>query len=404
MADLPVWQDENVQYPNRYTKTENGDGTIDLVPYPGQTLQEGTPLNAANLQRINAAINAASCAATIVIAAADTVNPRADYVCTGTGDEQVILTMINAIPNGKPSKIVFSPGTYHINADNVSTLQIQGGSANLFNFPNNCYAEGYGATFEISANTTFTQGAIVNLNNSKFKGFAFVRKSGETTAKNGDNFQYGIYATNAVIEDVSLNNSVTWSSFIESHSSIGRNICIDGGTEYCEVGIWSSRSRFENCTIKNITNGAGSLADGIDLNDLYASVTNCYLENCLGIKVDNGDDNYSFSLVQNNTLKACYFILIGEDWGSKIIGNVFMDCMDISIQVASNSKGTIVSGNRFTYTNPSTSGIYAHADIEFDGGFGIVSNNITDSVTDTPFLISGPDIIAENNIRSYELD
>jgi len=41
--------DRVVQYPNRYTLTDNGDGTYTITPAPGTITAAGTPLNKANL-------------------------------------------------------------------------------------------------------------------------------------------------------------------------------------------------------------------------------------------------------------------------------------------------------------------------------------------------------------------
>lgn len=47
-----TFKDRIVEYPNRYTKIENSDGTITLVPSPGTIAEAGTPLNAENLNTL----------------------------------------------------------------------------------------------------------------------------------------------------------------------------------------------------------------------------------------------------------------------------------------------------------------------------------------------------------------
>lgn len=47
-----TWKDRDVQFPNRFIKTENGDGTITLAMSTGSVTEEGTPVNAANLNNI----------------------------------------------------------------------------------------------------------------------------------------------------------------------------------------------------------------------------------------------------------------------------------------------------------------------------------------------------------------
>lgn len=44
-----IWIDRIVERPRTFNKQENPDGTITLIPAPGQIIQEGTPVNATNL-------------------------------------------------------------------------------------------------------------------------------------------------------------------------------------------------------------------------------------------------------------------------------------------------------------------------------------------------------------------
>lgn len=46
------WKDRIVEKPRTYTMQQNTDGTITLVPAPGNIIEEGTPVNAANLNKI----------------------------------------------------------------------------------------------------------------------------------------------------------------------------------------------------------------------------------------------------------------------------------------------------------------------------------------------------------------
>lgn len=49
-----VWKDKVVERPRTFTSQNNADGTITLVPAPGQIIEAGTPVNAANLNGIEA--------------------------------------------------------------------------------------------------------------------------------------------------------------------------------------------------------------------------------------------------------------------------------------------------------------------------------------------------------------
>lgn len=47
-----LWKDHVVQNPNRFTETDNGDGTTEHVASPGETLQVGTNQDAAHFNNL----------------------------------------------------------------------------------------------------------------------------------------------------------------------------------------------------------------------------------------------------------------------------------------------------------------------------------------------------------------
>ena len=53
-----VWKDYVVERPKTYRMVENADGTVTLVPETGQVIQQGTALNAENLNKIEDALEA----------------------------------------------------------------------------------------------------------------------------------------------------------------------------------------------------------------------------------------------------------------------------------------------------------------------------------------------------------
>lgn len=55
-----VWKDRIVERPRTFNKIENPDGTITLEPAPGQVIQEGTPVNAENLNLLGKVIDDAT--------------------------------------------------------------------------------------------------------------------------------------------------------------------------------------------------------------------------------------------------------------------------------------------------------------------------------------------------------
>ena len=50
-----VWRDHIVARPRTYTMVQNEDGTVTLTPAYGAVSQQGTPVNAANLNKLEAA-------------------------------------------------------------------------------------------------------------------------------------------------------------------------------------------------------------------------------------------------------------------------------------------------------------------------------------------------------------
>lgn len=56
------WQDRQVQYPNRYTKSGDSPTEVTLTPSPGAVTAEGTPISAANMNKIEQGIAAVDAA------------------------------------------------------------------------------------------------------------------------------------------------------------------------------------------------------------------------------------------------------------------------------------------------------------------------------------------------------
>lgn len=53
---LPEWKDRRIERENTYKVLNNKDGTITLIPVTGEIYEPGTPLNAINLNKINASL------------------------------------------------------------------------------------------------------------------------------------------------------------------------------------------------------------------------------------------------------------------------------------------------------------------------------------------------------------
>lgn len=50
--DPTIWKDRVVEKPRTYCVQNNPDGTITLIPAPGEVYEEGTPVNALNLNKL----------------------------------------------------------------------------------------------------------------------------------------------------------------------------------------------------------------------------------------------------------------------------------------------------------------------------------------------------------------
>lgn len=64
MRNWTMWQDHVTEYEDRYRETKNDDGSVTHTPVPGSVIQQGTPQNAANFNKMeDGIINATEMAA-----------------------------------------------------------------------------------------------------------------------------------------------------------------------------------------------------------------------------------------------------------------------------------------------------------------------------------------------------
>lgn len=86
------WKDRMVERPRTYEQVQNADGTVTLNPSPGQVIEEGTPVNAVNLNEFNNSLDAKS----ILIATnADNIQRLNDRLILSTASADV-----NAMQDG----------------------------------------------------------------------------------------------------------------------------------------------------------------------------------------------------------------------------------------------------------------------------------------------------------------
>lgn len=67
---IKTWKDHVVQSPKTYYMQQNANGTITLVPANGEIIQQGTPMNATNFNRMESGI----CDATISLDIVNSIN------------------------------------------------------------------------------------------------------------------------------------------------------------------------------------------------------------------------------------------------------------------------------------------------------------------------------------------
>jgi hypothetical protein len=62
------WKDRSVENPTRFEVTDNGDGTSEITPEPGEVYEAGTPLTQARLNKLESAMSDAYAALMYVLA------------------------------------------------------------------------------------------------------------------------------------------------------------------------------------------------------------------------------------------------------------------------------------------------------------------------------------------------
>lgn len=120
-----LWKDRVVEKPNTYRSVENPDGTITLYPITGQVIEKGTPVSAANLNKIENGIVE--------------LNEQLDNIETKKFDKDGILSMANmgqdvkeAMTNGSVAVV----GKNTVLSENIVDKQITPVKTNFFDTVN----------------------------------------------------------------------------------------------------------------------------------------------------------------------------------------------------------------------------------------------------------------------------
>jgi hypothetical protein len=103
-----TWVDRIVQFSNRFTKTNESSGSVDLTPFTGTVAQAGTPLSAANMNKMEQGIYDAYNTAmplqreVAILKAYSTVENRID------GPSNVIFDIMDGLNSGSTGRIDLS--------------------------------------------------------------------------------------------------------------------------------------------------------------------------------------------------------------------------------------------------------------------------------------------------------
>lgn len=147
------WKDHIVEYPNRYRQVQNPDGTITLSKDPGNVVQQGTPLSAANLNKMEQGIYDAHDKIGILNKKTDGIVNVKEFGAKGDGvtdDTAAIQNAINSLTNGGDVIFPYTPASYLI--------------SNSLTLKNNIRLIGLGRRPKIKSNGSITTYIINGLN------------------------------------------------------------------------------------------------------------------------------------------------------------------------------------------------------------------------------------------------
>ena len=125
------WVDHIWQYPNRYRLQQNADGSITIIPEKGDILQQGTPVNAENLNKIIDALKTHEADN----AAHDKIMVTGEYVGDGTSSRKIVLgfkpnivILYQLNSNGYPISVHYRHGGYGYRLERGTSSRYTGAS------------------------------------------------------------------------------------------------------------------------------------------------------------------------------------------------------------------------------------------------------------------------------------
>lgn len=107
---LPEWKDRRVERENTYKVLNNKDGTITLMPVPGEIYEPGTPLNALNLNKINSQLSDNTHKSNINADNINSIQTQVNSIASGSpkGVYPTVSDLRSAFPNGNSNIYVVS--------------------------------------------------------------------------------------------------------------------------------------------------------------------------------------------------------------------------------------------------------------------------------------------------------
>ena len=227
-----LWKDRVVEKPNTYRSIENPDGTITLYPITGQVIEKGTPVSAANLNKIENGIVELN-------EQLDTIENKIVELKaekTGTVDISDILKSCIEKANNEFKKVIIPKGEYKIDKgielENINNVIVECeigtkfivnltdiNNYNVIKFNNSNYVKFYGATC-ININDTLRSRNLYNGSFLTFNNCSFIEVF--NCISENMNYLVQLYKN---CHDVPIYNNQFYNKSINEQSSMSAILC-----------------------------------------------------------------------------------------------------------------------------------------------------------------------------------